>query len=61
MWGVDYNDTLNNKSSTVRSSAGLAIDLITPIGPLNFIFAKPITKASSDKTEFFRFDLGTTF
>ena len=61
VWGVDYNDTLNNKSSTVRSSAGLAIDLITPIGPLNFIFAKPITKASSDKTEFFRFDLGTTF
>ena len=61
VWGVDYNDTLDNKSSTVRSSAGLAIDLITPIGPLNFIFAKPITKASSDKTEFFRFDLGTTF
>jgi len=61
VWGVDYNDELNNKSSTVRSSAGLAIDLITPIGPLNFIFAKPITKASSDKTEFFRFDLGTTF
>ena len=61
VWGVDYNDTLDNKSSTVRSSAGIAIDLTTPIGPLNFIFAKPITKASSDNTEFFRFDLGTTF
>ena len=61
LWGVDYNDTLDNKSSTVRSSAGIAIDLTTPIGPLNFIFAKPITKASSDNTEFFRFDLGTTF
>ena len=61
LWGVDYDDTSNKSNNTIRSSAGLAIDFTTPIGPLNFIFAQPITKASSDKTEFFRFDLGTTF
>ena len=36
-------------------------DLLTPIGPLSFSFSKPITKKSSDKTETFRFNLGTTF
>ena len=61
LWGVDYDDTSNKSDDIIRSSAGLAIDFTTPVGPLNFIFAQPITKASSDKTEFFRFDLGTTF
>ena len=61
LWGVDYDDTSNKSNDVIRSSAGLAIDFTTPVGPLNFIFAQPITKASSDKTEFFRFDLGTTF
>ena len=61
LWGVDYDDVSNKSNNTIRSSVGLAIDFTTPIGPLNFVFAQPITKASSDKTEFFRFDLGTTF
>ena len=61
LWGVDYDDAANKSNNTIRSSVGLAIDFTTPIGPLNFVFAQPITKASTDKTEFFRFDLGTTF
>jgi outer membrane protein assembly factor BamA len=28
---------------------------------LNFSLSQPITKASSDQTESFRFDIGTTF
>ena len=40
---------------------GLAMDLLTPIGPLNFSLSQPITKNSTDKTESFRFNLGTTF
>ena len=60
VWGVDYNDTLDD-SSKIRSSTGLAVDWLTPIGPLSFSFAKPITKADTDKTETFRFDIGTTF
>ena len=59
VWGVDYNESLDN--SKLRSSTGLSIDWLTPIGPLNFILAKPITKASTDIEQSFRFDIGTTF
>jgi outer membrane protein insertion porin family len=59
VWGVDYNSSLDN--SRLRSSTGVTIDVITPVGPMNFSFSKPITKASTDKTETFRFNLGTTF
>ena len=60
VWGVDYSDTIDD-SNKIRSSTGIAVDWFTPIGPLNFSFATPITKASTDKTEKFRFNLGTTF
>ena len=59
VFGVDYNDELD--SSKLRSSAGVAIDWFTPIGPLSFSFANALTKASTDKTETFRFNLGTQF
>ena len=60
VWGVDYNNSLDD-SGSIRSSTGLGIDILTPIGPLSFSFTKPITKKSSDKTESFRFNLGTNF
>ena len=60
VWGVDYDSSLEG-SSKIRSSTGLTIDWLTPVGPLNFVFSQPISKSSSDKTETFRFDLGTTF
>ena len=60
VWGVDYDSSIN-ESNFIRSSTGVGIDLLTPIGPLSFSFSKPITKKSSDKTETFRFNLGTTF
>ena len=60
VWGVDYSDTIDDNSK-IRSSTGLAVDWLTPIGPLTFSFSKPISKADSDRTETFRFDIGTTF
>ncbi len=60
VWGVDYSDTIDD-SNKVRSSVGVAIDWFTVIGPLNFSLAQPVTKAGSDKTEKFRFQIGTTF
>ena len=60
VWGVDYNDSLDD-TGTIRSSTGLGVDLLTPVGPLSFSFTQPISKASTDKTETFRFNLGTTF
>jgi outer membrane protein insertion porin family len=60
LWGVDYT-TSNLGGSKIRSAVGLAVDLYTPIGPLTFSFAEPITKGKNDITETFRFNLGTTF
>ena len=60
IWGIDYDSSIDDKS-TIRSSAGIGLNLLTPIGPLSFSFANAITKASSDKTETFRFNLGTQF
>jgi len=60
LWGVDYDSNID-KNSKIRSSTGIALDLLTPIGPLNFSLSQAISKSSSDKVETFRFNLGTTF
>ncbi len=60
LWGVDYDSSINN-SDQIRSSIGISLDWFTVVGPINFSLAEPITKNSSDKTESFRFNLGTTF
>ena len=60
VWGVDYSSSIDD-GNAVRSSVGVGIDWFTIIGPLNFSFAQPILKEPTDKTESFRFNLGTTF
>ena len=59
IWGVDYDSSI--KGDGIRSSVGLALDWMSPVGPLNFTIAYPIAKKTGDKTESFRFNLGTTF
>ena len=60
IWGVDYDSTIDEKNE-IRSSIGLGVDWFTPIGPLSFSLSQPITKADSDITESFRFNIGTSF
>ena len=60
VWGVDYDSAIHD-SSKLRSAAGIGVDWFTPIGPLNFSLSQAITKKKTDKTESFRFNLGTTF
>ena len=60
VWGVDYDDNID-QSNSIRSSTGIGMDWLTPVGPLSFSLTQPISKQSSDKTETFRFNLGTTF
>ena len=59
LWGVDYNSSLDD--SEIRSSIGIGLDWYSPVGPMNFSLAQPISKSSNDVTETFRFNLGTTF
>ena len=59
VWEVDYNSSLD--SNKIRSSAGIAINWFSAIGPLSFSYAIPLTEASTDVTENFRFQIGTSF
>jgi len=60
VWGVDYNSALDD-ASKIRSSIGMAVDWFTPIGPLTFSLSETLSKHSTDVTESFRFNIGTTF
>ena len=60
VWGVDYNSSIDD-SNALRSTAGIGMDLLTPVGPLSFSLSQPLSKKNTDKTETFRFNLGTTF
>ncbi len=60
VWGVDYDATIDD-SSKIRSSAGIAMNWLSPIGPMSFVLAQDLAKADTDKTESFSFNLGTTF
>ena len=60
LWGVDYDSSIND-SNKIRSSVGIAVDWFTAIGPLNFSITETLSKAESDITESFRFNIGTSF
>ena len=60
VWGIDYDSSLND-NNTIRSSIGLGVNWSTPVGPLSFSYAQPISKEDTDIIEKFRFNLGTTF
>ena len=60
VWGVDYDDSIDD-SNKVRSSTGLVANYASPIGPLSFVFSTDLSKADTDQTEGFNFNLGTTF
>ncbi len=60
LWGVDYNSGMDD-SNEIRSSVGLNTSWLSPIGPLTFTFSKEVTKADTDQTQGFKFNLGTTF
>ena len=60
IWGVDYSSSIDD-GNKIRSAAGIGVDWFTPVGPLNFSLSQTLSKSSTDKTESFRFNLGTTF
>ncbi|MFZ4530261.1 MAG: outer membrane protein assembly factor BamA [Alsobacter sp.] len=47
--------------STIRTSVGASLLWQSPLGPIRFDLAYPITKAAGDRTQIFRFSGGTSF
>ena len=60
VWGADYSDLISD-SSKIRSSTGVALDIMSPIGPLSFTYSIPLSKVSTDKEQRFLFNIGTSF
>ena len=60
VWGADYSSLISD-SSKLRTSTGVALDLMSPIGPLSFTYSIPLSKASTDKEQNFLFNIGSSF
>ena len=60
VWGVDYDSSIDD-SNKIRSSTGIAANWLSPLGPMSFVLSQNISKADTDETQSFNFNLGTTF
>jgi len=47
--------------SDLRTSVGVGISWISPVGPLRLAFAKPLAKFDSDRIQTLQFQIGTSF
>ncbi len=59
VWGVDFDGP--DDSSKIRSSVGIGVSWVSPVGPISFTLAEAISKDSKDEVETFSFQLGGTF
>lgn len=58
---VSGPDATNDNANSLRSSVGVGVSWISPVGPLRLAFAKPIKKFDGDKIQSVQFQIGTTF
>ena len=59
LWGAQEKDPSVQDSSSIRASAGIGLQWVSPFGPIRIDYALPIQKEKFDKTEKFRFSFGT--
>jgi outer membrane protein insertion porin family len=65
---IDAGNVWDSKSNkyrfnlgSLRYSSGVALSWNSPVGPLKFSLAKPISKQADDKTQMLQFQLGSVF
>ncbi|NRT57161.1 outer membrane protein insertion porin family [Leptothrix sp. C29] len=57
VWGEDETPTV----ASLRSSVGLGLSWISPIGPLKLSWGQPVRKFAQDRIQRFQFQIGTAF
>ena len=63
-WGLFYDYGMIGESTFTeikRSSAGALFEWVSPLGPIQFIFAEALDAQTGDQTASFEFALGASF
>lgn len=59
--GPGYGLSVNDNATDLRSSAGVGLSWISPVGPLRLAFAWPVKKFEGDKMQSVQFQIGSSF
>ncbi|NCN69920.1 MAG: outer membrane protein assembly factor BamA [Rhodoferax sp.] len=59
--GKNAGLVINADANNLRSSVGVGISWISPVGPLRLAFSKPLRKFDGDRIQNLQFQIGTSF